>query len=116
MTQDDQAATSDPTREDAFEQSLRRRQRRLERYLRLRGWLGLALMMVGLGPLAVAVLVVGQALGAWSVVWLERWTRGFDTVLAVFLPSALAFVILRAGWVFWRRRHPRDDETGCLVA
>jgi hypothetical protein len=102
--------------DDAYERDLRRRQRRFERYLRVRGWLGLVLMGLAPVPLAVAVLFLGQAVGWWSATWLARWTHGFDAVLAVFLPSALALVLVRTGWVFWRRRHPRDDGGGCLVA
>lgn len=100
----------------AFEEELARQRRRLAKYLYVRGWVGMGLMVfAGLCWLA-ALVILGVALGIGDIPAISRWTQGFDAVLAVFMPTALGLIAWRAGRAYWAHRFPDDSDTGCLVA
>lgn len=100
---------------EALEALLRRRHARFEVYLRVRGYVGLALIALGLAFAAAALLVVSTALGWVDVPRLAPWVGGFNVVLATAMPAAMAFLLVRAGLAYWRARHPDDPDTGCVT-
>lgn len=101
---------------DDLEADLRRRHRRFARYLAVRAVFGLVLLGVGAAAAGLSLAILGVGLGLWHIGWVAPWTTGFGVVLAPFMPAALAFIALRAGWTWWRDRHPEDPDEGCLLA
>ncbi len=100
---------------DALEALLRRRHARFAVYLKVRGYVGLVLMGLGLAFLVAALVVEGTALGWLDVSPLEPWVGGFNAVLATAMPAAMGALLVRAGLAYWRARHPDDPDTGCVT-
>ena len=92
---------------------LERQTARLEIYLRVRAVLGLGLLGFAALMVGIAGAYLASALGVLELPALARWTQGFDAVLAVFMPSAVAWMAGRTGTAWWRHRRIDDVEPGC---
>ena len=112
MSQPDPAG---PQETDRYEEALARRTARLARYLKIRALIGLLLIAPCLCGVALALAFALSAFGVLDTPALGRWTQGFDAVLAVFMPSAFAWLTGRTGFMWWRHRHLDDPEHGCSV-
>ncbi len=99
----------------ALEDLLRRRHARFAAYLKVRAYVGLALIAVGVAFLAAALAIAGVALGWLDAPPLAPWVQGFNGVLATSMPATMAFLFVRAGRAYWRARHPDAPDTGCVT-
>ena len=87
---------------DAFSASLQRRQRALVIFLRVRAVFGLGLLAMAAVGGIMALAFLGAGVGVLDAPSLTRWTKGFDAVLSVFLPSAFTFLCAKTGLVWWQ--------------
>jgi len=100
---------------ERYREVLRRRTARLALTLKVRAAIGLVLLVPSLAGVALAVAFALTAVGVLDAPPLARWTVGFDAVLAVFMPSAFAWLTGRTGLAWWRHRHLEDPDPGCPV-
>ena len=100
---------------ERYTAELTQRTTRLGTYLRVRAGVGLVLLALSLVGVALAAAFLLAALGLLDAPALSRWTFGFDAVLAVFMPSAFAWLTGRTGLAWWRHRTPEDPDPGCPV-
>ena len=100
---------------DRYAAQLERRTVRLALYLRIRAGVGLLFLALSVVGVCLAMAFLLSALGLLDVPALARWTRGFDAVLAVFMPSAFAWLTGRTGLAWWRHRRLDDPDPGCPV-
>ena len=98
---------------ERYTAELTRRTARLGTYLRIRAGCGLALLALSLVGVGLAGAFLLAAVGLLDDPALTRWTAGFDAVLAVFMPSAFAWLTGRTGLAWWRHRRPNDPDIGC---
>ncbi len=92
---------------------LERQTQRLARFLRVRAGAGLVLLGLSAVGATVAGAFLLAGLGVLDNPALTRWTSGFDAVLAVFMPSAFAWLSGRTGLLWWRHRRPDDPQSDC---
>ena len=98
---------------ERYTERLQRQTAGLAMYLRIRAAIGLLLMGIGAGAMALAGAFALSGLGLVNSALLTPWTTGFNAVLATFMPAALGWMSGKAGLGWWRNRHPEDPDPGC---
>lgn len=104
-----------PDSDDRMEAELVARGRHLAKYLRIRGIVGIVLIVLGSLAAAVTLLIIAVAAGVFDIPFIGVWTHGYGAVAAPFMPGALAWLLIRTGVMWWRARHPEDPDTGCVA-
>lgn len=92
-----------------FTAQLERRSARLGRFLRLRAAAGLILLAFCASGVALAGAFALAGMGLLEAPALTRWTSGFDVVLAIFMPTAFAWLTGGTGYRWWRERHLSEE-------
>ncbi len=100
---------------ERYTAELEHRTARLALYLRIRAGVGLLLLASCVAGIGLAAAFLLAAVGLLDTPALTRWTSGFDAVLAVFMPSAFAWLTGRTGVAWWRHRRLEDPDPGCPV-
>jgi len=96
---------------DTFEAQLRRRQARLDAYMKFRGYaLGSTLLVLGALSAVLTVVALLAVLGVVDVEALRPWTQDHKAVLALGVPGALTVIFLKSGKLFWSERDPRSGD------